>query len=95
MWNGSMRPDEAAWIRKRDIVWASAEAAGRNPADIEINLTVERALPENDAESEALVEHLARLAEIGVQHFTMDFGNPQSTEPIHRFVEQVMAPLRG
>jgi alkanesulfonate monooxygenase SsuD/methylene tetrahydromethanopterin reductase-like flavin-dependent oxidoreductase (luciferase family) len=95
MWNGSMRPDEATWIRKRDIVWASAEAAGRNPADIEINLTVERALPENDAESEALVEHLARLAEIGVQHFTMDFGNPQSTEPIHRFVEQVMAPLRG
>jgi hypothetical protein len=24
----------------------------------------------------------------------MDFGHPQSTEPVLRFVEEVMAPLR-
>jgi len=25
----------------------------------------------------------------------MDFGNPKHTEPILRFAEQVIAPLRG
>ena len=35
------------------------------------------------------------MADLGVQHFVMDFGNPKSTEPVLRFVEQVMAPLRA
>jgi hypothetical protein len=58
-------------------------------------VTLERALPESDADSERLVEELAAKVEVGVDHFVMDFGNPASTEPVLRFAEQVIAPLRG
>ena len=93
MWNGGMRK-EADWIRKRDIVHAAAERAGRHPGDIEISLTVERALPETDAESAEMRERLEHLVGLGVRHFVLDFGHPQSTEPVLRFVEQVMQPMR-
>ena len=42
-----------------------------------------------------MLEHLAGLQSLGVEHFVMDFGHPQSTEPVMRFVEQVMTPLRS
>ena len=93
MWNGFMR-GEADWLRKRDIVNASAEKAGRNPADIEISMTVERALPDTDAEAAEFRERLEYLSGLGVSHFVLDFGHPQSTEPVYRFVEQVMNPMR-
>jgi hypothetical protein len=51
-------------------------------------------LPNSGAESQQLLDELSHLAELGVQHFVMDFGHPQSTEPVLRFVEEVMAPLR-
>ena len=51
-------------------------------------------LPNTDAESQQLFDEISHLAELGVQHFVMDFGHPQSTEPVLRFVEEVMAPLR-
>ena len=96
MWNALVSDsDEAGLSRKRDIVRASAEEAGRDPDEIEISLTVERALPESDTESESMLEHLAHLQSLGVEHFVMDFGHPQSTEPVMRFVEQVIAPLRS
>ena len=96
MWNAMVAGgDDAGFSRKRDIVRASAEEAGRDPDEIETSLTVERPLPDSDAESESMVEHLAGLQRLGVQHFVMDFGHPQSTEPVMRFVEQVMAPLRS
>ena len=96
MWNGPMRRgDEAGWLRKRDIVRTAAQEAGRDPGEIEVTLTVERPLPDADAESESLLEDLARLQGLGVEHFVMDFGHPQSTEPVMRFVEQVIAPLRS
>ena len=56
-------------------------------------MTVGGDLPESDADSEAWVERLAHLVELGVSHFVMDFGHPLDAEPIHRFAEQVMAPL--
>ena len=90
MWNSSLQGNEAQWIKKRDIVRASAENAGRDPLSIEISLTIERSLPNSDAESQKFVEDLTRLHEIGVSHFVMDFGHPQTTEPVLRFVEQVM-----
>jgi len=95
IWNGSTRGTEDDWKRRLGIVRASAEQAGRDPASIEVSTTLERALPENDSDSAQLVELLARHAELGVQHFVMDFGHPQSTEPVLRFVEQVIAPLRA
>ena len=88
MWHNSSR-DPEAWLRKRDIVRASAEAAGRDPGSIETGITIERPLPETDAESEAYVELIGRRREAGVDHFVMDFGNPSSTDPILRFSEQV------
>jgi alkanesulfonate monooxygenase SsuD/methylene tetrahydromethanopterin reductase-like flavin-dependent oxidoreductase (luciferase family) len=94
MWNGWFRGDDD-WNRRLGIVHAAAEAAGRDPAAIEISTTVERALPETDEDSEKWVESLRKRADLGVQHFVLDFGNPRSTEPILRFVEQVMQPLRA
>lgn len=32
---------------------------------------------------------------LGIVHAAADFGHPQSTEPVLRFVEQVMKPLRA
>jgi alkanesulfonate monooxygenase SsuD/methylene tetrahydromethanopterin reductase-like flavin-dependent oxidoreductase (luciferase family) len=93
MWNGGFRSDEA-WTRKLGIVRASAEAAGRDPAGIEVSTTVERPLPESDSDSAQLVDQLGHMAALGVQHFVMDFGNPKATEPILRFAEQVIAPLQ-
>ena len=94
-WNSFWYGDEAKWVRKRDIVHSSAEAAGRNPEDIEITLTVERPLPTTDAESSVLVEELSRLRSLGVNHFVMDFGHPQTTEHVHRVVAQVLNPMRA
>ena len=85
---------EENWTRKRDIVWKAAEEAGRNPADITISVTREVGLPANSAESEAWRETLERFRELGVRHFTCDFGHPTSTEPVLRFVEEVMKPMR-
>lgn len=93
MWNSSVQGNEAQWIKKRDIMWASAEKAGRNPLSIEISLTIERSLPNNDSDSQQFVDDLTRLREFGVSHLVLDFGHPQSTEPVHRFVEQVMHKL--
>jgi alkanesulfonate monooxygenase SsuD/methylene tetrahydromethanopterin reductase-like flavin-dependent oxidoreductase (luciferase family) len=95
LWNGSPRGTEADWYRRLSIVQASAEAAGRDPADIEVTTTLECPLPETDEDAEKLLAALHHHADRGVQHFVMDFGNPLSTEPIHRFVEQVMTPLRA
>ena len=95
MWNGPGRGTDEDWRRRLGIVHAAAEGAGRNPNDIEITVTIEKALPETDAESAELVEMLAHKAELGVHHVVMDFGNPRDIEPILRFVEQVMPHLRG
>lgn len=93
MWNGWFRGDDD-WSRRLGIVRAAAERAGRNPGDIEVSTTLERPLPETDEDSERLVAQLSHMADLGVQHFVMDFGNPKETEPIHRFVDQVIRPLR-
>jgi alkanesulfonate monooxygenase SsuD/methylene tetrahydromethanopterin reductase-like flavin-dependent oxidoreductase (luciferase family) len=94
MWNGPTRGTEDDWLRRRSIVRAAAERAGRDPDEIEVSVTLERALPETDEDSAKLVDELAHRRAIGVDHFVMNFGHPQSTEPVLRFVEQVIAPLR-
>jgi alkanesulfonate monooxygenase SsuD/methylene tetrahydromethanopterin reductase-like flavin-dependent oxidoreductase (luciferase family) len=95
MWNGSMRGTGDDWTRRLGIVRAAADKAGRDPDDIEVSTTLERALPESDADSEQLLADLDRCIELGVDHLVMDFGHPQSIEPVTRFVEQVMTPLRA
>ncbi len=94
-WNGTSRGTDDDFRRRLGIVHASAEKAGRDPGVIEVSTTLERALPETDADAEQLLDELSHWAELGLQHAVMDFGNPRSTEPILRFVEQVMHPLRS
>ncbi len=95
MWNGSPRGTDEDWRRRLGIVRSSAEKAGRDPDAIEVSVTIEKPLPESDEDSEKLVEFLAHKVSLGVQHFVMDFGNPKALEPITRFAEQVIAPLRA
>ena len=94
-WNGSMRGTDDDWKRRLGIVRAAAEKAGRDPSAIEVSVTLEKSLPETDADSAELVDVLGHKIALGVQHFVMDFGHPPSAEPVQRFVEQVMAPLRA
>ena len=93
-WNSFWSGDEARWIRKRDIVRAAADKAGRQSADIEMIVTIERPLPTTDAESDALCNDLTHLIELGIEHFVMDFGHPLTTEHVDRVVEQVLTPMR-
>lgn len=94
MWNAPGRGTDEDWNRRLGIVHAAAEGAGRDPADIEVSVTLERALPESDEDADRLLAEISHRADLGAQHFVMDFGHPQSTEPILRFAEQVIAPLR-
>lgn len=93
VWHNGGR-DVASWQRKLAIVHESASAAGRDPAEIGTAITIERPLPETDAASAEFVDLIGGWHEAGVGHFVMDFGNPASTEPILRFSEQVITPLR-
>jgi alkanesulfonate monooxygenase SsuD/methylene tetrahydromethanopterin reductase-like flavin-dependent oxidoreductase (luciferase family) len=95
IWNGSSRGTDEDWNRRIDIVKNAASGAGRDPESIEICTTVEKALPETEAEAEELVDHLGRYVDLGVEHFVMDFGHPPTPEHVLRFVEQVMAPLKA
>ncbi len=94
MWNTFMPPDVESWKRKRDIVHRSAEAAGRDPSAITITATREAPLPNTSAESAVWLETLRGWAEMGVSHFVLDFGHVTSTEPVLRFAEEVIKPMR-
>jgi alkanesulfonate monooxygenase SsuD/methylene tetrahydromethanopterin reductase-like flavin-dependent oxidoreductase (luciferase family) len=93
VWHNGGR-DVTTWRRKLDIVHEAASAAGRDPSEIGTAITIERPLPETDAASAEFVDLIAEWRDAGVDHFVMDFGNPTSTEPILRFSEQVISPLR-
>jgi len=96
IWNGFNRGgDDDDWRRKIDIVRTAAADAGRDPMAIDISTTLERGLPETDAEAEQLLDELAHQVEIGTTYFVMDFGHPATPEHIPRFVERVMTPLKS
>jgi len=95
LWNGTSRGEPDDWRRRYDIVMQSATDAGRDATAIDVSTTLERSLPENDAEAEQLRDDLAQWVDLGVNYFVMDFGNPATPENVPRFVEQVMAPLRS
>ena len=94
-WNTFMPPDLEAWKRKRDIVLESAAKAGRQPSDITISVTREAPLPTTSAESEQWRETLQHWATLGVRSFVCDFGHVTSTEPVLRFAEEVIKPMRA
>jgi alkanesulfonate monooxygenase SsuD/methylene tetrahydromethanopterin reductase-like flavin-dependent oxidoreductase (luciferase family) len=88
-------PGEPDWKRKRAIVDAAAEAAGRDPASISSCVTVAGDLPDSDAASEQWADRVRGLMELGVEHIVFDFGHPLDPEPAARFGEQVITPLRS
>ncbi|MCZ6707278.1 MAG: LLM class flavin-dependent oxidoreductase [Chloroflexi bacterium] len=94
MWNTVMTPNEEDWIRKRDIVLSSAQAAGRDPGSIEISATREAPLPTSDEEVAEWLSTLRRWADLGISHFVLDFGHVTSTDLVERFAEQVIQPLK-
>jgi alkanesulfonate monooxygenase SsuD/methylene tetrahydromethanopterin reductase-like flavin-dependent oxidoreductase (luciferase family) len=94
IWNGFGRDDED-WLRKRAIIDAAAEAAGRDPAAIANSRTIAGDLPTTDAESAEWLERLTAQRDLGVSIFVMDFGHPLDVEPALRFAEQVIAPMRA
>lgn len=83
------------WQRRLGIVHEHAERAGRDPASIEISMTIEQPLPDTDEASERLFALLSSWVDRGVQHLVLDFGNPRDLEPVERFGAQVAAPLRA
>ncbi len=95
MWNTSDSGGVEVYRRRRDIVHRSAEAAGRDPAAIVLTVTFEAPLPQTSDESQRWIEKLQAWSAEGVSHFLLDFGHVTSTEPVMRFVEEVMTPLRG
>lgn len=95
MWNTFMPARVEDWTRKRDIVLRAAEAAGRDAAAITITATREAPLPNTSSESEAWLETLASWAKLGISHFVLDFGHVTSTEPVLRFAEEVIKPLKA
>ncbi len=95
LWNVSDAGGLAVYRQRRDIVHRSAEAAGRDPAAIVLTVTHEAPLPQTSDESMQWIEKLQAWSAEGVSHFLLDFGHVTSTEPVMRFVEEVMTPLRG
>ena len=93
-WNSFYRGDDD-WRMMLGIVREHAALAGRDPMAIEVGTTVERPLPTTDEESQELLEFLSHLREMGITHFTMDFGHPLTPEHVHRFAEQVINVMRA
>jgi len=58
----------------------------------------EKAAPEGGSQidgTEVWLETLASWAKLGVSHFVLDFGHVTSTEPVQRFAEEVIKPLKA
>lgn len=95
MWNTFMPRRIEDWMRKRDIVLEAAARAGRRPDAITITATREAPLPNTASESAEWLETLSKWAELGVRHFVLDFGHVTSIEPVQRFAEEVIRPLKA
>ena len=95
MWNTFMPRRIEDWMKKRDIVLESAARAGRAADAITITATREAPLPTTSAESDEWLQTLSGWAEMGVRHFVLDFGHVTSTEPVLRFADEVIKPLKA
>jgi alkanesulfonate monooxygenase SsuD/methylene tetrahydromethanopterin reductase-like flavin-dependent oxidoreductase (luciferase family) len=94
-WNTSAGRGLDAFKRRRDIVFESARQAGRDPSSITLTVTREAPLPKSAEESKTWRDELRPFADAGVSHFLCDFGHVTSTEPVERFVDEVIEPMRG
>jgi alkanesulfonate monooxygenase SsuD/methylene tetrahydromethanopterin reductase-like flavin-dependent oxidoreductase (luciferase family) len=82
--------------RRRDILSASAEALGRDPSAVKQSITIgEARLPNSSEQSSRWLDALRPLVDLGVSQFILDCGHVASPEPVERFAEEVILPLRG
>jgi alkanesulfonate monooxygenase SsuD/methylene tetrahydromethanopterin reductase-like flavin-dependent oxidoreductase (luciferase family) len=95
MWNTNVSSGLETFQRRKDIIRQSAEKAGRDPASIVLTVTREAPLPQNSDDSARWVDELRAWSDAGVGHVLGDFGHVTSTEPVLRFVEEVIKPLRA
>ncbi len=88
--------DVATYRRKRDTLNQNAEAVGRDPAEIVHTFMKQgRPLPTSSEDSARWLDELRPLIELGVAYFMLDFGHVNATEPIVRFAEEVITPLKA
>ena len=95
IWNTVWRGDLDSLIRKRDIMLHELEGSGRAREDVQFSLTIERALPQSPDVIDDFGTLLTDLIGIGIEHFVLDFGNPESADETVQFITQVMSPLRS
>lgn len=87
--------DLQSYSRKRDILYKSAEAAGRNPTSIVQSLTIdEAAFPTSPDQTAQWLDSLRACMGLGVTQFILDFGHVPSTDLIEQFAQDVMLPIR-
>ena len=80
--------------RKRDLVYRLASAAGRDPATIVQTLAINGPrLPRSSDDSARWLDLLRPLITLGVTHVILE-GRTTSLEPIERFAEEVITPLK-
>ena len=93
-WNTSAGRGVDTFKHKKEIIFRSAEAAGRDPNKIVLTVTREAPPPKTADEAAKWLDEVRTWAEAGVGHVLCDFGHVTSTEPVLRFVEEVITPLR-
>ena len=95
IWNTVWRGDRDSLTKKRNIMLRELERAGRSRDDVQFSLTIERALPQTSGEVDEFGTLLGELVDDGIEHFVLDFGNPETADEADLFIEQVMKPLRN
>ncbi len=95
IWNTVWRGDRDSLTKKRNIMLRELERAGRSRDDVQFSLTIERALPQTPGEVDEFGTLLGELVDDGIEHFVLDFGNPETADEADLFIEQVMKPLRN
>ena len=94
IWNTVWRGDLDSLIKKRDIMFHELERSGRAREDVQFSLTIERGLPHTTGEIDEFGTMLTELIEVGMEHFVLDFGNPETADEVDPFITKVMGPLR-
>jgi len=94
IWNTVWRGNKESLIRKRDVMIQELERCGRERADVQFSLTIEKPLPRTGEEATAFADMLHDLINAGFEHFVLDFGNPESPGEVDLFLSDVATPLR-
>ena len=95
IWNTVWRGNLDSLTRKRDVMLQELERLGRDREEVQFSLTIERPLPQTASEVDDFGTMLTGLIELGMEHFVLDFGNPETADEADRFIADVMGPLRA